>query len=283
MPRALWKGAIAFGLVNIPVELHPGVRDSRPRFRMLHAEDKSPIKFERVCAREGKPVAWEELVKGYEYQKGRFVVLTKEDFQHAALEKSRTVDIRNFVKADEIDDRFFETSYYLVPPKDAEKAYALLREAMRDTGLVGIATIVFRDAQHLAALDVVGNAIVLTQMRYAEELVDTDAYTFPAAKDVVSRPARATVPAKELAMAERLISSLAGPWDPRRYEDTYRQHVLALVKKKERGEVIEAPATPEQPSRVIDLMEALKATLERNKKPLRGRGRAAAAHAQHRR
>ena len=119
MARALWKGSIAFGLVNIPVELHTAVRDSRPRFRMLHADDKSPVKFERVCAREGKPVAWEELVKGYEYEKGRFVVLTKEDFRAAALEKTRTVDIRSFVKPEEIDDRFFET---LVLPRRRPRA-----------------------------------------------------------------------------------------------------------------------------------------------------------------
>ena len=128
MARALWKGSLAFGLVNIPVELHTAVRDSRPRFRMLHAKDKSPVKFERVCAREGKPVAWEDLVKGYEYEKGRFVVLSKEDFKQAALEKNRTVDIRNFVKGEEIDDRFFETSYYLTPQKGGERSYALLRE-----------------------------------------------------------------------------------------------------------------------------------------------------------
>src|SRR5437773_5685374 len=169
MPRAIWKGSLSFGLVSIPVELHTAVRDHRPKFRMLHARDKSPVRYERVCAREGKPVAWEDLVKGYEYEKGRFVILTKEDFQSAALEKTRTIDIRSFVKEAEIDDRFFETSYYLVPPKGGERAYALLREAMRDTSLVGIATIVLRDAQHLAALEVAGDAIVLTQMRYAEE------------------------------------------------------------------------------------------------------------------
>src|SRR6188768_1557298 len=184
MPRALWKGSVAFGLVNIPVELHPGVRDSRPRFRMLHAEDKSPIKFERVCAREGKPVAWEDLVKGYEYEKGRFVVLTKEDFRQAALEKTRTVDVRSFVKPDEIDDRYFESSYYLVPGKGGERAYALLREAIRETGRVGIATIVLREQQHLSALEVVKDALVLTLMRYPEELVDTKGYTFPSARDV---------------------------------------------------------------------------------------------------
>src|SRR5688572_9416384 len=165
MPRALWKGSIAFGLVSIPVELHTAVRDSRPRFRMLHAKDKSPIHFERVCAREGKPVAWEDLVKGYEYEKGHFVVLGKEDFRAAALEKSRTVDIRAFVKPDEIDDRFFETSYYLTPGKGGERAYALLREAIRETELVGIATIVLRDAQHLAALEVIDDAMVLTDRK----------------------------------------------------------------------------------------------------------------------
>src|SRR5215212_7467631 len=226
MPRALWKGAIAFGLVNIPVELHPGVRDSRPRFRMLHAEDKSPIKFERVCAREGKTVAWEELVKGYEYEKGRFVILTKEDFRAAALEKSRTVDIRSFVEGKEIDDRFFETSYYLVPPKGAERAYALLREAIRDTGLVGIATIVLREAQHLAALEVVGDAMVLTMMRYGEELVDVGEFSFPSIKDV-RKP--------ELEMARTLVKNLADTWDPSQYTDEYRANLMKIIKAKMKG------------------------------------------------
>src|SRR3954468_8729984 len=184
MARALWKGSIAFGLVNIPVELHTAVRDSRPRFRMLHAKDKSPVHFERVCAREGKPVAWEELVKGYEYERGHFVILTKEDFKSAALEKSRAVDIRSFVKPTDIDDRFFESAYFLTPAKGGERAYALLREAIRETALVGVATIVLREAQHLAALEVKGDAMVLTLMRYAEELVDTGEFNFPSAKDV---------------------------------------------------------------------------------------------------
>ena len=254
MARALWKGSIAFGLVNIPVELHTAVRDSRPRFRMLHAEDKSPIKFERVCAREGKVVAWEDLVKGYEYEKGRFVILTKEDFRAAALEKSRTVDIQTFVKEEEIDDRFFETSYYLVPPKGAEKAYALLREAMRDTGLVGIATIVFRDAQHLAALEVVGNAIVLTQMRYAEELVDTDAYTFPAAKDI-RKP--------ELEMAKTLVKNLHDKWDPSQFTDEYRKNLMKIVKARMKGKEPSLKAEPEpEQAEVVDLMERLRASLQ---------------------
>ena len=179
MSRALWKGAISFGLVNIPIELHTAVRDNRPRFRMLHASDKSPIKFQRVCARDGTPVAWEDLVKGYEYEKGRFVVLTKEDFQAAALEKSRTVDILDFVKTEEIDERFFETPYYMLPAKGGERAYALLREAIRASDRIGIAKIILRETQHLAALQVIGSALVLTMMRFADELADISDVQLP--------------------------------------------------------------------------------------------------------
>jgi DNA end-binding protein Ku len=254
MPRALWKGSIAFGLVNIPVELHTAVRDSRPRFRMLHAEDRSPVKFERVCAREGKPVAWDELVKGYEYEKGRFVVLTKEDFKQAALEKTRTVDIRSFVKGEEIDDRFFESSYYLLPAKGGERAYALLREAIRQTGRVGIATIVLRDAQHLAALEVVKNAMVLTLMRYAEELVDVSEFKFPTATDV-RKP--------ELEMARTLVENLADTWDPSQYTDQYRENLMKIIRARMKGKQPKL-SEPEEPqsAEVVDLMERLRQSLQ---------------------
>jgi DNA end-binding protein Ku len=254
MARALWKGSIAFGLVNIPVELHTAVRDSRPRFRMLHAEDKSPVKFERICAREGKPVAWEELVKGYEYEKGRFVILTKEDFKTAALEKTRTVDIRSFVKAEEIDDRFFETSYYLTPAKGGEHAYALLREAIRETELVGIATIVLREAQHLAALEVIKDAMVLTLMRYAEELVDATDFKFPPAKDL-RKP--------ELQMARTLVENLADTWDPEQYTDQYRENLMKIIKAKLKGKEPRLKAEEEPRSaEVVDLMERLRESLQ---------------------
>src|SRR5262245_57816521 len=187
MPRAIWKGSISFGLVNIPIEFHTAVRNHRPKFRMLHAKDRSPVRFERVCIRDGKPLAWEDLVKGYEYQKGRFVVLTKEDFQTAALNKTRTVDIVDFVKADEIDDRYFETPYYLVPAKGGERAYALLREAIRESGRIGIAKFILRDAQHLAAVEVIGNALVLSVMRFSDELVEAGSFTFPSADGVRAR------------------------------------------------------------------------------------------------
>jgi DNA end-binding protein Ku len=266
MARALWKGSIAFGLVSIPVELHTAVRDSRPRFRLLHAADRSPVRFERVCAREGKAVAWDELVKGYEYEKGRFVVLTKEDFQAAALEKTRTIDIRNFVKGQEIDDRFFETSYYLVPPKGSERAYTLLREAMRTAGLVGIATIVLRDAQHLAALEVVGDAIVLTQMRYPEELVDASGYAFPPAKDL-RKP--------ELEMAKTLVQNLADRWDPAQYTDQYRENLMRIIRARMKGKEPKlAEAAEPQQAEVVDLMERLRQSLEASGAPARKPARA---------
>src|SRR5262249_21503886 len=204
MPKAIWKGSISFGLVNIPIELHTAVRDHRPRFRMLHAKDKSPVRFERVCIRDGHPVAWQDLVKGYEYEKGRFVVVTKEDFQAAAVEKTRTVDIIDFVKSEEIDDRFFETPYYLVPAKGGERAYALLREAIRDSGRTGIAKFILRDAQHLAAVEVIGAAIVLTVMRFADELVDATQFEFPSG---------ASIRKPELDMAKALVNNLAAEWD----------------------------------------------------------------------
>jgi DNA end-binding protein Ku len=270
MPRAIWKGAIAFGLVSIPIELHTAVRDSRPRFRMLHAEDKSPVKFERVCIRDGKPVAWEELVKGYEYEKGRFVVLTKEDLETAALEKTRTIDIRSFVKPAEIDDRFFETAYYLTPSKGGERPYALLREAMRDTALVGIATIVMREAQHLAALEVIGDALVLTLMRYAEELVDVKEFSFP----------RGEIRKPELQMARTLVEQLADSWDPSQYTDEYRANLMKIIKAKLKGKEpkLTEHVEPRQ-AEVIDLMERLRQSLQGSGGGKKGATRAAPAKA----
>jgi DNA end-binding protein Ku len=256
MARALWKGSISFGLVNIPIELHTAVRNHRPKFRMLHAKDKSPVKFERVCIRDGHPVAWEDLVKGFEYQKGHFVVLTKEDFQAAALEKTRTVDIVDFVKAEEIDDRFFETPYYLVPSKGGERAYALLREAIRESGRVGIAKFILRDAQHLAALEVIENAMVLTVMRFVDELVDVKQFDFPAGEGV-RKP--------ELDMAKALVNSLAAAWDPSKYTDQYRENLMRIIQSKAKGKHVELePVSEPRQAEVVDLMERLRRSLEQS-------------------
>ena len=254
MARALWKGSISFGLVNIPIELHTAVRSHRPKFRMLHATDKSPVKFERVCVRDGHAVAWEDLVKGYEYAKGRFVVLTKEDFQAAAVEKTRTVDIIDFVKAEDIDDRFFETPYYLVPVKGGERAYALLREAIRESGRIGIAKFILRDAQHLAAVEAIEDAIVLSVMRFADELVDAAQFDFPSADGV--RKA-------ELDMAKALVNSLAAEWDAAKYTDRYRENLMKVSQGKLKGKEVELepPSEPRQ-AEVVDLMERLRRSLE---------------------
>jgi len=273
MARPLWKGSISFGLVNIPIELHTAVRDHRPKFRMLHAKDKSPVKFERMCVRDGKPVAWEDLVKGFEYQKGHFVVMSKEDFQTAALEKTRTIDIVDFVKAEAIDDRFFETPYYLVPAKGGERAYALLRDAIRESGRIGISKFILRDSQHLAAVEVIENAIVLTVMRFADELVDVGQFDFPASDGV--RKA-------ELDMAKALVNSLAAEWDPSKYTDQYRENLMRIIQSKVKGKevTLEPMAEPRQ-AEVVDLMERLRRSLEQG-----GRGQRSAAeprsHAAHR-
>src|SRR4051794_37819764 len=254
MPRSMWKGSIAFGLVNIPIELYSAVRDHRPKFRLLHSKDEAPVRYERVCQTEGKPVAWEDLVKGYEYEKGQFVVLTKDDFKTAAIEKTKTIDILDFVDPGEVDERYFETPYYLQPAKGADRAYALLREAIRESGKIGVAKIILRDAQHLAAVETIGQAIVLTMMRFADELADLGEFKFPAAEGI--RP-------PELKMARQLIDSLSAKWEPGKYTDEYRDNLMKVIEGKLKGR---RPKLHEretsQSADVVDLMARLRASLE---------------------
>ena len=173
MARPIWRGSLSFGLVAIPVQLHTAVRENRPKFRLLHAKDKSPIKYERVCQRDGKPVAWEDLVKGYEYEKGRYVVLTKEDFKAAALEKDRRVQVTDFVPAEAIDDRYFDQP---VLPAARQRRRARLRRSsatrLQKTGRVGIGKVVIRERQHLVAVESIEDRLVLTMMRFADEIVE---------------------------------------------------------------------------------------------------------------
>jgi len=252
---AIWKGSLTFGLVNIPVELKTAVRADHISFRLLHERDLSPVKYERVCQAEGEPVPWNEIVKGYEYEKGKFVVMTDEDFKTAALEQSKTIDILDFVKQDEIDPRYFETPYYLVPTKGGEKPYALLREAIRQTGSVGVGKIIIRQTQHLAGVKVVGEALVLEIMRFANELVDASEFNFPSREAV--RP-------QELQMAEQLVANLAEPFDPTRYTDEYRANLMRVIKAKLKGKKpkLEEPEAETPDSGVLDLMSRLRASLE---------------------
>ena len=254
MARSIWKGSLAFGLVNIPIELYSATRDHRPKFRLLHAKDEAPVKYERVCQSDGKPVAWEDLVKGYEYDKGQFVVLTKDDFKTAALEKTKTIDILDFVDPKEIDERYFETPYYLLPAKGADRAYALLREAIRESQKIGIAKIILRDAQHLAAVEAIGDAIVLTMMRFADELAELGDFRFPKAEGI-RQP--------EMKMALQLIGSLASTWDPEKYTDEYKENLMKVIQAKLKGRKpkLQERETP-QSADVVDLMARLRASLE---------------------
>jgi DNA end-binding protein Ku len=260
MPRSIWKGAISFGLVNIPIELHTAVRsESRISFRQLHKKDNAPIKYDRVCSKEEKAVPWDEIVKGYEYSKGKFVVLDDEDFRAAAIESTKTIDIQDFVKAEEVDPRFFETPYYMVPQKGGEKAYALLREAIRKTGMVGIGMVTMRtNAQHLVAIKVVEDALVMEIMRYADELVDASSFSFPAPDNV--RPA-------ELQMAEQLVGTLADSFQPEKYSNEYRDNLMKIINAKMKGKKIEVEEPEEkEPTNVLDLMSRLQESLAQGKK-----------------
>lgn len=174
MARALWSGSLSFGLVNIPIEIHTAVRDRGPRFRLLRKTDRSRIHFQRIAEKDGEVVEWEDIVKGYEFAKGQFVVLTPEDFEKAALKKDRVIDIQDFVEGDEIDDRYFDKPYYLMPGKGGDKAYALLREAIRESGRMGVAKFVLRSKQRLAAIEAIGDALVLSTMRFKDELVSLE-------------------------------------------------------------------------------------------------------------
>jgi DNA end-binding protein Ku len=268
MARSIWKGSIAFGLVNIPVELFSATRDHRPKFRLLHAKDEEPVRYERVCQREGKPVAWDELVKGYEYAKGQFVVLTKDDFKTAAIEKTKTIDIIDFVDPQEIDERYFETPYYLQAGKGADRSYALLREGIRTSGRIGIAKIILREAQHLAAVEAIDDALVLTMMRFADELADLSGFTFPRKAEI--RPA-------ELKMARQLIDNLAATWNPEKYTDEYMDNLMRVINAKLKGKrpkLVAGDTAPKQ-AEVVDLMARLRASLE-GRKPA-GSGKKAGA------
>jgi len=254
--RPLWTGALTFGLVNIPVRLHSAVQaKERVSFRLLHKTDLSPIKYERVCQKEGEPVDWKEIVKGYEYSKGKFVVLDDDDFKAAAIESSKTIEILDFVASNEIDSRYFETPYYVVPAKGGEKAYALLREAIKRTGMVGIGKITMRtNALHLAAVKAVGDAIVLEIMRFQDELVDVGEFSFPSEEGV--RP-------QELQMAEQLVGNLSQTFDPSKYTDDYRDNLMKIIRAKMKGKKLEVPEPEEREStHVVDLMQRLKDSLE---------------------
>jgi DNA end-binding protein Ku len=262
MARGLWKGAISFGLVNVPVELHSAKkRSAELDMTMLDKRDLSPVGYKRVNKSSGKEVAWGDVVKGYEYKDDKYVVLSDEDFRRANPEASKTVDILAFVELHDIAPQHFDTPYYLKPEKRGAKAYALLRETLQKADKAGIATVVIRTKQYLAALVAQDELLVLNTLRYAEELKDPAELEIPAAK----------VTAKELDMALRLVEDMADKWHPEKYKDSYKDDLLRRIKEKVKAgetEEITEPETErktEKRGEVIDLMSLLKKSVE--KKP----------------
>jgi DNA end-binding protein Ku len=251
-PRAMWKGAISFGLVTIPVSVYPATEEKSLRFNQLHDVDLGRIRYKRVCSIDGQEVEYDHIVKGYEVEKDRYVVLTDEDLEAVPVRSSRAIDIQQFVDLSEIDPVLYKKSYYLVPDETGAKAYALLRRALTEENKVGIAKVSFRDKEHLAALRFKGDVFVLETMYWPDEIREASFDTLGRDEDI--RP-------NEVRMAKQLIESLTEPWDPTRYRDEYREALLELVEKKLAGEPIEVPEEA-PPARIVDLMAALKASVE---------------------
>ncbi|MBI2169191.1 MAG: Ku protein [Actinobacteria bacterium] len=259
-PRAIWSGAISFGLVNVPVKLTTAVSKKDIRFHQLHATDGARIEQRRVCTADGEEVAWNDLAKGYEIAPGQHVVIGTEELEGLDPEATRTIDILDFVREDEIDPVFYQHPYYLIPDKKtSEKPYALLRDAMRRSGKVAIARFVMRTKEYLAAVRPSGDALVLSTMLFADEVV--------AADSVDGLPSDVEIDDRELQMAEQLIDQLTSEFEPGRYEDRYRARVEELIETKARGEaVITQPIREAEPSGVVDLVAALEASLEEAEK-----------------
>jgi DNA end-binding protein Ku len=257
--RAIWKGSISFGLVNIPIALYPATRKEDLKFRLLRAKDHSPVNYKRVAEKDGKEVPWDEIVKGYEYEKGKFVVLSDKDFQRVDLEATQTVDIQDFVDLDEIDPMYFYKPYYLEPQKGGDKAYVLLREALADGKKVGIAKVVIKTRQYLAGVKALKHALVLELMHFAEELSDAEKLSVPKKTEVGKR---------EKEMAEALVKSMTSKWDPEKYHDDYREALMEVIEEKvESGgkEIEEKPKAKKESTKVIDLVAVLQESLAQSK------------------
>lgn len=268
MARAIWTGTVGFGLVQIPVALHSAEDSSELEMTLLDRRDFSPVGYERINKRTGKPVTWEDIVKGHEHRDGKYVVLTDQDFEEANVEATKQIDILDFVELSEIDPRYIERPYYLVPQKAGKKSYALLRETLRRTGKAGIGKVVIRTRQHLAAVVAQERALVLILLRFSDELRDDKELELPATnlKTLGITP-------KELQMAERLVSGMVGAFEPEKYEDEYRRDLTRLIQRKAKaGEVNTVPETSKRKSKpapaanIIDLADLLAKSVAGSKK-----------------
>ena len=255
---SLWKGSISFGLVSIPVSLHPATKREELSFRLLRSSDLSPVNYKRVAEADGKEVPWDHIVKGYEYEKGKFIVLKDEDFKRVDIEATQTIDIVDFVDLGDVNPIYFSKPYFLEPQKGGGGAYALLRDVLAKTNKGGIAKVVIRTRQHLAAVKANGRALVLEIMHFADELVDPAKLKIAEGKSPGKR---------ELEMATTLVTQMTEKWDPNRYTDEYRSALMKLIEKKIESGGRDLPAPPKQAKRssnVIDLVAVLEESLKKS-------------------
>jgi len=259
MAHAIWSGAINFGLVTIPVKLFTAVRTNELSFNMLHEKDEGRIKYERECSVCGKKVPWEEIVKGYEYEKGQYVILKDEDFKRVNVEATQSVDIVEFVDLAGINPMYFDKPYYLEPEKKGRHAYALLREALNQAGKVGVARVIIRSKEHLAAIKPIGEALVLELMHWADEIVEPQSLEFPAAEKM---------PEGEMKVAKLLIDTMsAEKFEPEAFKNKYHEELLAMIEARAAGKEIPKPdAKAPARSRVVNLMDVLQQSLDETKK-----------------
>src|SRR5215831_9231409 len=255
--RAIWKGNISFALVSIPISLFSATRRNELSFHYLHKKDMSAVSYKRFCDSEDVEVPWEEITRGYEYEKGQYIEITDEDIDRADVELTKTIQIMEFVKEEEIDPLFFDKPYYLEPQKGGERAYALMRDALAHSKRVGIAKVVMKTKEHLAAVKAIGNMITLQTMRFAHEIVDASELNLP----------KADISKKEMDLANTLIDSMTDKFEPTKYKDEYYEKVMEVVQNKVQGVAPTSPAAaPKQPGKVVDLMEILKQSLNQTKK-----------------
>lgn len=253
--QAIWKGSISFGLVNIPINLYTGAESPSLHLTMLHKADLSPIRYAKICKEEGKEIPYQEIVKGFEYQKGEYVILNESDFEKASISSSHVIDVIEFVNENEIDIRYYDKPYYLEPGKSADKAYALFREALLRSKKVGIATVVFHNREHIAMIKPIGNVLVLNTMRYAREVRDTNSLKVPQKERLKNQ---------EIDMALTLIKQMTKKFSPKDLRDTYDETLEKIVRAKTSGKKITRKTSLHKRMRTTNLMLALKASLKKS-------------------
>ncbi len=267
MPRPLWSGSISFGLVHVPVQMFSAVREHKLQFHLVHEKDSSPIGYQKICKAEGKPVPDDEIVKAFEHRRGEYVFMEDEDFERAQIEGYRSIDVTDFVPAEQIDPIFFAKTYYLGPGSGGEKVYSLLVKALEDTGLVAITKFVVRERQHLGALRVRDGVLALEQLYFADEIQPIDEI----------KPSKQRIGKEELAMARQIVESGTTEWKPERYKDTYQAELKKAIEAKRKGKAVHPAAQVDEAEEAVDLMEALRASVQDAKRAKPGKtGRGAA-------